>query len=271
MARIRSIKPEFFRHFDLYKAEHETGLPIRVAFAGLWTCADREGRFKWRPEELKVEILPHDQVDFSRVMDALLTRGFLVKYAWRGSFFGSIPSWRSHQFINGKEKPSSLPSVEDNDSKIIDMDTREERVVNTSRRDVKDGVKERKGKEGKGRDIVVSDDPIGHNGVIAYFKKRFEERAGGKWHCDGGKVGRLVKGLLKTHSAARLIELVDKFFALEDPWLQKTGYDFPIFYSQINKLTGDSNGVGKIKNAGLNSLAEWSGRTMVPRDGEPES
>ena len=48
MARIRTIKPEFFRHEALYEAEHETGLPLRVAYAGLWTAADREGRFQWK-------------------------------------------------------------------------------------------------------------------------------------------------------------------------------------------------------------------------------
>ena len=33
MARIRTIKPDFFRHYDLYQAEKETGLPVRLAFA----------------------------------------------------------------------------------------------------------------------------------------------------------------------------------------------------------------------------------------------
>ena len=45
MARIRTIKPEFFRHEGLYELEQETGFAIRVAFAGLWTACDREGRF----------------------------------------------------------------------------------------------------------------------------------------------------------------------------------------------------------------------------------
>jgi hypothetical protein len=90
LARIRTIKPEFFRHADLYEAEKETGLPLRLAFAGLWTAADREGRFKWRPRELKLDCLPHDDVDFSRVLDALTTRGWLVRYAVDGVEYGAI-------------------------------------------------------------------------------------------------------------------------------------------------------------------------------------
>ena len=57
MARIRTIKPEFFRHEALFEAEHRAGLPLRLAFAGLWTAADREGRFKWRPRQLKLDVL----------------------------------------------------------------------------------------------------------------------------------------------------------------------------------------------------------------------
>lgn len=112
MARIRSIKPEFFRHAGLYDAERETGLPLRVAFAGLWTCADREGRFRWRPRELKLDCLPFDDVDFSRVLDALTTRGFLVKYASQGEEFGCIPSFTKHQIVNNREKASDIPSPE---------------------------------------------------------------------------------------------------------------------------------------------------------------
>ncbi|GAA4169527.1 hypothetical protein [Shinella granuli] len=81
MARIRTIKPEFFKHEGIFDAEQETGLPLRLAFAGLWTQCDREGRFAWRPRQLKVDILPYDELDFLRVLDALATRGFIVKYA----------------------------------------------------------------------------------------------------------------------------------------------------------------------------------------------
>lgn len=109
MARIRTIKPEFFRHRKLYLAERETGLPLRLAFAGLWTCADREGRFKWEPEELKLDCLPYDEVDFSRVLDALATRGFITKYGSDDRAFGCIPSWKQHQVINNRETASSLP------------------------------------------------------------------------------------------------------------------------------------------------------------------
>jgi hypothetical protein len=109
MARIRTVKPGFFKHSALFDAERETGLPLRLGYAGLWVCCDREGRFKWRPRELKLDALPFDDCDFSRVLDALESRGFLVKYENAGEVFGYIPTWRKHQFINNREAASELP------------------------------------------------------------------------------------------------------------------------------------------------------------------
>ena len=80
MARIRSIKPEFFRHVELYEAEKATGLPLRVAYAGLWTVADREGRFRWRPRVLVLDVLPFDEVDFAAVLDALARAGLVDEF-----------------------------------------------------------------------------------------------------------------------------------------------------------------------------------------------
>jgi hypothetical protein len=108
--RIRTVKPEFFTHEGLYDLERETGLPIRVAFAGLFCATDREGRFRWRPRILKLDILPYDDVDFSRVLDALATRGFIRKYIVDGEVYGFIPTFLKHQVINNRESPSQLPT-----------------------------------------------------------------------------------------------------------------------------------------------------------------
>lgn len=109
MSRIRTVKPDLFRHEELYEAEKETGLPLRVAFIGLFTVADREGRFRWRPRTIKLDVLPHDELDFSRVLDALTTRGFVVRYACDGELFGHIPTFHKHQVPNNREKASELP------------------------------------------------------------------------------------------------------------------------------------------------------------------
>jgi hypothetical protein len=113
MARIRTIKPGFFRHRQLYLAEKETSLPLRIAFAGLWTVADREGRFKWEPEELRLDCLPYDDVDFSAVMDALADNGFIARYEHSGDQYGHIPKWLKHQHVNQRETESDIPAPDE--------------------------------------------------------------------------------------------------------------------------------------------------------------
>lgn len=151
--RIRSIKPEFFTHEGLFEAESQTGFPIRVAFAGLWCIADRMGRFKWEPRRIGVQVLPYDQVDFSRVLDALISRGFVLKYRVGDEWFGCIPSFLKHQVINNKEKASVLPDCSENGAIIEGNDattTRESHVDDACH-------KEGKGKE-QGKEGVASGD-----------------------------------------------------------------------------------------------------------------
>ncbi len=109
MPRIRTVKPDLFRHEALYEAEMRYQLPLRFAFIGLFTCCDREGRFRWRPRQLKLDVLPYDEMDFSIILNALAEVGFIEKYAAQGEEYGYIPSWHRHQVLNNKEKKSDYP------------------------------------------------------------------------------------------------------------------------------------------------------------------
>lgn len=152
--RIRTIKPEFFTHDRLFDAERETKLPLRLAYIGLWCVADREGRFRWEPRRIGAQIFPYDGIDFSRVLDALMTRGFIVKYCKAGVdnvWYGAIPSWRRHQVINNRERSSQLP--EPPEGQLVDdaCVTREARVEDAAQGE---GNREGKGKEGVGKNVA---------------------------------------------------------------------------------------------------------------------
>lgn len=144
MARIRTVKPELFRHETLYEAEIKTRLPLRLSYIGLFTACDREGRFKWKPKTLKLDVLPYDDVDFSRVLDALVTHGFIVKYEFKSDEFGCIPTWSQHQVINNRESTSLLPSLEESTTC-----TRDPRVNDASVTPLVHTQGEGKGREGK--------------------------------------------------------------------------------------------------------------------------
>lgn len=155
MARIRTIKPGFFTHAELYDAERASGLPLRLAFAGLWTVADREGRFKWRPREIKLAVLPFDDVDMAAVLDALVKYRFIFKYKCVGEEYGFIPSFASHQHVNPREALSTIPSPTEADA----SPTRKARVKHanpTRLREEGKGTEEGKEQEGKGTEGSIA-------------------------------------------------------------------------------------------------------------------
>ncbi|MEE9451743.1 MAG: hypothetical protein V3V61_03190 [Gammaproteobacteria bacterium] len=107
---IRTIKPSLPRHIGLFEAEEECGLPLRLAFTYLLLCGDREGRFRWQPRELKLDIMPYDDIDFSRVLEALADYKFITKYQHGEEFYGWVPTWHKHQRINSRAPASQLPA-----------------------------------------------------------------------------------------------------------------------------------------------------------------
>jgi hypothetical protein len=110
--RIRTVKPELFKSTKLWDLQAATGLPVTQAFMGLWCYADREGRFEWKPRELKTDVLPYWDGDFEAVMKALASKLFILRYTVNGEDYGYIRNWKEHQKPNQREPASVLPSPE---------------------------------------------------------------------------------------------------------------------------------------------------------------
>lgn len=104
MARIRTIKPEFFRHEALQDLEvANPGRFVMLIFAGLWGHCDSKGRFEWRPRQLKLDILPFLTFDMSESLEVLVAAGLLKRYVVDGKEYGEIPTFEKHQRLSGKE------------------------------------------------------------------------------------------------------------------------------------------------------------------------
>jgi hypothetical protein len=141
MARIRTIKPEFFTSEDICALS-----PLaRLLYIGVWCEADREGRLKWSPANLKRRYLPEDTCDRDEVCQELIDRGVVQLY---GDGLAWIPSFLSHQQINPREAQSVLPEPPPFDASL----TRHSRVTDASVTRRQEG---KEGKEGKGREGVL--------------------------------------------------------------------------------------------------------------------
>jgi hypothetical protein len=112
MARIRTVKPDFFRHEGLQDLERDNpGQHVMLTFAGLWTLCDKAGRFEWKPRTIKLDVLPFLDFDMETTLTLLERFSYVRRYEVDGKLYGAIPSFEEHQRINGKEaqEPAKHP------------------------------------------------------------------------------------------------------------------------------------------------------------------
>lgn len=139
MARIRTIKPEFFSSEDITSIS-----PLsRLFYVSLWCESDREGRLEWKPGTFKLRYFPADNCDISAMTSELVNRGLIVLYTIDDRTFAEIPTFKEHQVINNRESESTILP----------------RVKVASQRVKAEGRKE--GREGKERKDEIQNRPNG--------------------------------------------------------------------------------------------------------------
>ena len=100
--RIRTIKPDFFKHDKVSELKPLT----RLLFISLWCMADRRGRLEDRPKRIKAECLPYDDCDLDAMLWELHSAGFIDRYEIEGLQVIEISAFEKHQRISGKEAES---------------------------------------------------------------------------------------------------------------------------------------------------------------------
>jgi hypothetical protein len=164
MARIRTIKPEFFTSEDIIKLSPHA----RLFYIGLWCEADRMGRLNWKPLTLKFRYLPADQVEISDIINELISAKLLITYEVDGENYAVIPKFTKHQLINVKEAQSKIPGINSDEFTDIHMNSHEFTEKTTGK------GKEGKGKEGNmegnGREGEYTPSENSENFIISYLK-----------------------------------------------------------------------------------------------------
>lgn len=197
MARIRTIKPDFFNSYDVVCVT-----PLaRLFYAYLWTEADREGLLEWKPKNFLMRFFPTDGCYIEALSIELEQQGLIEII---GGEICRIPSFAKHQVINNREAESTLLG----------------RVNDACTRVKAEGRKEGKGKEGKGTDASPSGGRFkkpSHDDLRDYFAERnanapqaeaekfydFYESKGWKVGKDGMKDWKAsVRNWLRNNSGA---------------------------------------------------------------------
>ena len=217
MARIRTIKPEFWDSPDTAKA----GPWARLLFIALWNWADDYGRGTANMKELEGFAFPNDDQFTDRSGNTVQFRELVAEvsecfgvlfYTVDGRPFYAIPSWEQHQRNERRAKQSKYPSPQVRDG-VAETPCNDTEIPNSSG-------------PGTGEE--------GNRGTVTYVGESFAEgeNAGGvpeewkpnKKHYDLGKeIGVFVKDeaeKFRTHAEENSRELKNVNLAFTN-WLKQ--------------------------------------------------
>lgn len=114
MARIRSIKPEFWTSEQIVDCSPIT----RLLFIGMWNFCDDGGNHPASARTLKMEVFPGDDITVDEIqkhIDELIKNGLIVEYEAEGKLYWHVTGWK-HQKI---DRPSyKYPKFDEHSTNI---------------------------------------------------------------------------------------------------------------------------------------------------------
>lgn len=184
MARIRTVKPDFFLDFELAKLDPH----YQLFFIGLWTHADKSGRGKNEPDVLKVKIQPWSKKTGQECLSALCPKWVCLYTGPDKRQYFQVRRWE-HQRPHHTEPESTIPPPTEDQLKN-GCDT-------VSKPSFNGEVTSRKGRERKGE--CSSGFTVFWE---AYPKKKSKAQAEKAW-CKLNPSEELVQDMLKSIETAK--------------------------------------------------------------------
>jgi len=116
MARIRTIKPEYWTDGDMLKLSRDA----RLFYIGLWNFADDNGVLEYDPVSIKARIFPNDRVSVDKLLKELVDMNKAIIYGVEKRQYIFIKNLANHQVIDRPRK-SHLPMPDKNQLKSLEI------------------------------------------------------------------------------------------------------------------------------------------------------
>ena len=120
MARIRSVKPEYWADQDLAE---QVSRDARLLYIGLWNLADEHSRLRGDPRYIKGQLFPYDDdltpETVTDLLDSLVLAGKVVQYRTPSGTFMFLPKLAVHQRLEPEKVPTKLPGPDDESSVLL--------------------------------------------------------------------------------------------------------------------------------------------------------
>jgi hypothetical protein len=172
MARIRTIKPDFFTSEQVMELKPLT----RLLFIGLWPFCDDHGIHVASPKTIKAQIFPADDINSQEIqlmLDELIFHRLLVEYSSNGRHYLHVTGWERHQKIDRPSFKHPFPYEEN--QVVIKDSTNTRRILDERHPPEGNGLSEGNGvntEEGftaleKSKEIVVVSKAVDNSAEIA--------------------------------------------------------------------------------------------------------
>lgn len=110
MARMRSVKPEFWTDPDMADLSRDA----RLLYIGLWNLSDEHGRVRGDARYLKGQLFAYDDDLPAAAVEALVDEldklGKVVRYEHDARPYLHLPTLATHQRLEPERVPSRLPA-----------------------------------------------------------------------------------------------------------------------------------------------------------------
>jgi hypothetical protein len=116
MARIRTIKPEFWTDGDMLKISRDA----RLFYVGLWNFADDNGVLDYDLIGLKAKIFPNDKINIAKLVIELQKISKVIVYDNDNKQYLFVKNLATHQIIDRKRK-TNLPLPDPNQLKSTEI------------------------------------------------------------------------------------------------------------------------------------------------------
>ena len=108
MARIRSVKPEFWTDEKIV----DLSAFARLLFIGLWNFADDYGRMIYSPKRIKMQIFPGDNLDMEALLGEIRGDSLVSIYVVDGIEYLQVNGFAKHQKIDKRSASKYPPPTE---------------------------------------------------------------------------------------------------------------------------------------------------------------
>lgn len=115
MARIRSVHPSLFTD----EAWVSCSPLARILYIGLWTDADDQGLFEWKPLQIKMRLLPGDAAQAGGLLEELAGVDLIKCFDRGGRQFGAIKDFRKYQ---RPQKPNAVHDLPEGLREYVGME-----------------------------------------------------------------------------------------------------------------------------------------------------